>query len=120
MKFTMSKDISLADATEENAQELIKKSIDENQLLVFMKGNSNFPQCGFSAQIIHILNEISADYRTVNVLENNSIRENIKSFSNWPTIPQVYYKQEFVGGCDIVTEMYQNGELQELLVVAKA
>jgi monothiol glutaredoxin len=80
-----------------------------------MKGNKAAPQCGFSAQVVQILNHLGIAYKDVNVLEDMSIREGIKSFSNWPTIPQLYVKGEFVGGCDIVREMFQAGELQQLL-----
>ena len=93
----------------------IQAQIDANPVLLFMKGTPMFPQCGFSARVIQILKHAGVPFKTVNVLEDQEIREGIKAFSNWPTIPQLYVKGEFVGGCDIVTEMYQSGELQTLL-----
>jgi len=80
-----------------------------------MKGSKAAPQCGFSARVVQILGHLGVDYRDINVLDDMGIREGVKSFSNWPTIPQLYVKGEFVGGCDIITEMFQAGELQELL-----
>jgi monothiol glutaredoxin len=93
----------------------IRKTIASNDVVLFMKGNSKFPQCGFSAQVVQILGHLGVGYKDVNVLEDAGIREGIKSFSNWPTIPQLYVKGEFVGGCDIIREMFQAGELQQLL-----
>ena len=93
----------------------IQSQIDANPVLLFMKGTPMFPQCGFSARVIQILKHAGVPFKTVNVLEDQEIREGIKAFSNWPTIPQLYVKGEFVGGCDIITEMYQSGELQTLL-----
>ena len=93
----------------------IQAQIDANPVLLFMKGTPMFPQCGFSARVIQILKHAGVPFKTVNVLEDQEIREGIKAFSNWPTIPQLYVKGEFIGGCDIVTEMYQSGELQTLL-----
>lgn len=101
----------MTDAT----QESIRKTIDENDIVLFMKGTSQFPQCGFSAQVAQILNHLGVNYADVNVLDSDDLREGIKSFTNWPTIPQLYVKGEFVGGCDIVREMFQAGELQTLL-----
>ena len=96
--------------------ETIRKEITENDIVVFMKGNANFPQCGFSAQVVEVMKRLGInDYRDVNVLEDMEIREGIKAFSDWPTIPQLYVKGEFVGGCDIVREMYLNGELVDFL-----
>ena len=96
--------------------ETIRKEITENDIVVFMKGNANFPQCGFSAQVVEVMKRLGiSDYRDVNVLEDMEIREGIKAFSDWPTIPQLYVKGEFVGGCDIVREMYLNGELVDFL-----
>jgi monothiol glutaredoxin len=92
----------------------IAKTIAANDVVLFMKGTSRFPQCGFSAQVAQILNHLGVEYKDVNVLEDMSIREGIKTFSNWPTIPQLYVKGEFIGGCDIVREMFQQGELQRL------
>ncbi len=93
----------------------IQAHIDSSPVMLFMKGTPMFPQCGFSARVIQILKHADVPYKTVNVLENSEIRDGIKEFSSWPTIPQLYIKGEFVGGCDIVTEMYQSGELQSLL-----
>ena len=93
----------------------IKSEIDASPVTLFMKGTPVFPQCGFSARVVQILSHMGVPFRGVNVLENAEIREGIKAFSNWPTIPQLYVKGEFVGGCDIVTEMFQSGELATLL-----
>ena len=93
----------------------IQSHIDSAPVMLFMKGTPMFPQCGFSARVIQILKHSGVPFKTVNVLEDPEIRDGIKAFSNWPTIPQLYIKGEFVGGCDIVTEMYQSGELQSLL-----
>ena len=94
--------------------ENIKNEIDSNDVLLFMKGTPVFPMCGFSAAVVQILNDLEIKYNTVNVLDSNEMREGIKKFSNWPTIPQLYVKEEFIGGCDIVKEMYETGELLEL------
>ena len=83
--------------------------------MIYMKGSSMLPQCGFSAQIVEIFNRLGVAYNTFDVLSSPEIREGIKAYSNWPTIPQVYYKNEFVGGCDIVTQMYQDGDLEKLV-----
>ncbi|HEY8611474.1 MAG TPA: Grx4 family monothiol glutaredoxin [Roseomonas sp.] len=93
----------------------IQSEIEASPVTLFMKGTPVFPQCGFSARVVQILSHMGVPFRGVNVLENMEIREGIKSFSNWPTIPQLYVKGEFVGGCDIVTEMFQSGELATLL-----
>lgn len=93
----------------------IQKHIDSVPVMLFMKGTPLFPQCGFSARVVQILKQAGVAFSSVNVLENPEIRDGIKAFSNWPTIPQLYIKGEFIGGCDIVTEMYQSGELQTLL-----
>jgi len=93
----------------------IQAHIASSPVMLFMKGTPMFPQCGFSARVIQILKHTGVPFKTVNVLEDAEIREGIKAFSNWPTIPQLYVKGEFIGGCDIVTEMYQSGELQTLL-----
>jgi monothiol glutaredoxin len=95
--------------------EEIQAQIDASPVFLFMKGTPMFPQCGFSARVVQILRHAGVDFKSANVLEDPEIRDGIKAFSNWPTIPQLYVKGEFVGGCDIVTEMYQSGELQELL-----
>jgi monothiol glutaredoxin len=94
----------------------IQDQIDASPVMLFMKGTAMFPQCGFSARVVQILNHLNVPFRTANVLEDDSLRDGIKSFSNWPTIPQLYVKGEFIGGCDIVTEMFQSGELETLFV----
>jgi monothiol glutaredoxin len=93
----------------------IKADVDANDVVLFMKGTSQMPQCGFSSKVAGVLNYMGVDYKDVNVLENEAVREGIKSFSDWPTIPQLYVKGEFVGGCDIITEMTLSGELDQLL-----
>ncbi|HVS26282.1 MAG TPA: Grx4 family monothiol glutaredoxin [Burkholderiales bacterium] len=99
-----------------SAQELIKKQVTEHPVVLYMKGTPDFPQCGFSANMVRILRACSVqDFFSVNVLEDPAIRQGIKEFTNWPTIPQLYVNGEFVGGSDILAEMYQNGELQKLL-----
>ena len=98
----------------------IRKEIAANKVVVYMKGTPSFPQCGFSAQTVGILEELGYPYASVNILADQAKREAIKQFSNWPTIPQVYINGKFVGGCDIVTELYQNGELKQLLDAAYA
>jgi monothiol glutaredoxin len=102
----------------------IQAEITENPVVLYMKGTPVFPQCGFSARVVQILSHVGVPFKGVNVLEDMELREGIKSFANWPTIPQLYVKGEFVGGCDIVTEMFQSGELQSMLeekgVAAKA
>ena len=93
----------------------IDDKVKNNDVFLFMKGSPDFPQCGFSAQVVQILNHLGVPFKDVNVLEDMSIRDGIKSFSNWPTIPQLYVKGEFIGGCDIVREMFQAGELHALI-----
>lgn len=93
--------------------ERIKKEIEKNDVVLFMKGSAVFPQCGFSALVVQVLSQLGVTFHDINVLEDNDIREGIKEFTNWPTIPQLYVKGEFVGGCDIIREMYETGELQE-------
>ncbi|MFC0409705.1 Grx4 family monothiol glutaredoxin [Roseomonas elaeocarpi] len=92
----------------------IQGQINENPVVLYMKGTPSFPQCGFSARVVQILSHVGVPFKGVNVLEDPEIREGIKAFTNWPTIPQLYVKGEFVGGCDIVMEMFQSGELQTL------
>jgi monothiol glutaredoxin len=93
----------------------LDKLVQENDVVLFMKGNADFPMCGFSARVTQILNHVGTKYVDINVLENDTIREGIKEYSNWPTIPQLYIKGEFVGGCDIISEMFEAGELQDML-----
>ncbi len=96
--------------------EMIKKQIEENPVIIYMKGTAQFPQCGFSARAVSILKACGVtQFASINVLEEPEIRQAIKEFSNWPTIPQLYVKGEFVGGSDIMAEMFESGELQELL-----
>lgn len=95
--------------------ERIQADITENPVMLYMKGNAMFPQCGFSARVVQILTHVGVPFQTANVLEDAELREGIKQFSSWPTVPQLYVKGEFVGGCDIVTEMFQSGELATLL-----
>jgi len=92
----------------------LRETVAANDVVLFMKGTKNFPQCGFSAQVSQILALANVEYNDVNVLDDMDVREGIKSFTNWPTIPQLYVKGEFVGGCDIIREMYEQGELQQL------
>jgi monothiol glutaredoxin len=92
----------------------IKSEIESSDVVLFMKGTPQAPQCGFSMQVVQILNHLSVPYKAINVLADGEIREGIKSFSNWPTIPQLYVKNEFIGGCDITREMFQSGELTAL------
>ncbi len=98
-----------------NAHAIIDTEVKSSDVVLFMKGTPQFPQCGFSGQVVQILDHLGVPYKGVNVLENAEIRQGIKDYSNWPTIPQLYIKGEFVGGCDIVREMFQAGELQEQL-----
>ena len=92
--------------------EAIKSAVDSHDILLFMKGTPDFPQCGFSGQVVQILSYLGVDFTGVNVLESDELRQGIKDFSNWPTVPQLYVKGEFVGGCDIVREMFEEGELR--------
>ena len=96
------------------AEETIKQTIDANDVVLFMKGNKMMPQCGFSSRVAGVLNYMGVDFADVNVLADDGIRQGIKDFSDWPTIPQLYVKGEFVGGCDIITEMTLSGELDQL------
>ncbi len=93
----------------------IRKEISNNDIVLYMKGTAVFPQCGFSAAVVQILSQLGVSFKDINVLEDNVIREAIKEFTQWPTIPQLYVKGEFVGGCDIIREMYETGELQKLM-----
>jgi monothiol glutaredoxin len=97
------------------AFERIESDVKSNPVVLFMKGTPVFPQCGFSARVVQVLSHIGVPFKGVNVLEDMEIREGIKAYANWPTIPQLYVNGEFVGGCDIVLEMFQAGELQSLL-----
>ena len=96
-------------------EQFIDNEVKNNDVVLFMKGTPQFPQCGFSGQVVQILDYIGVPYKGLNVLENDDLRNGIKTYSNWPTIPQLYVKGEFVGGCDIIREMFQAGELQGLM-----
>ena len=100
---------------DQQTDDLIKKEIDNNEICLFMKGTPDAPQCGFSMAISNMLKILEVNFKGVNVLEDEKLRQGIKEFSDWPTIPQLYIKKEFVGGCDIVKEMYENGELKKVL-----
>lgn len=97
------------------ARDFIDNEVKSNDIVLFMKGTPGFPQCGFSGQVVQILDYLGLDYKGVNVLTSDELRQAIKDYSNWPTIPQLYVRGEFVGGCDIIREMFQNGELQNFL-----
>jgi monothiol glutaredoxin len=97
-----------------DALDAIRQTVAGNDVVLFMKGTADQPQCGFSNQVVRILDHLGVDYADVNVLADDSIRQGIKTFSSWPTIPQLYVKGEFIGGCDIIREMFQTGELQAL------
>ena len=99
---------------DQQTNDLIKKEIENNEVCLFMKGTPDAPQCGFSMATSNILKILEVNFKGINVLENQNLREGIKVFSDWPTIPQLYVKNEFVGGCDIVKEMYESGELAKL------
>ena len=98
-----------------NIQESIQETIDNNPVVLYMKGSADFPQCGFSSQVVEILRRCQTVFKDFNVLESDDLRQGIKDFSDWPTIPQLYVHGEFIGGCDIVTDLYEKGELQGLL-----
>ena len=100
---------------DQQTNDLIKKEIENNEVCLFMKGTPDAPQCGFSMAVTNMLKLLEVNFQSVNVLEDQNIREGIKTFSDWPTIPQLYIQKEFVGGCDIVKEMYESGELAKLL-----
>ena len=99
---------------DQQTNDLIKNEIENNEVCLFMKGTPDAPQCGFSMAVSNILKILEVNFKGVNVLENQNLREGIKTFSDWPTIPQLYVKNEFIGGCDIIKEMYENGELSKL------
>jgi monothiol glutaredoxin len=101
--------------TDATVAQRIKDDISSNDVVLYMKGTPVFPMCGFSAAVVQVLGHMGVKFKGINVLEDPSIRQGIKDFSNWPTIPQLYVKGEFIGGCDIVKEMFENGELKDLL-----
>ena len=100
---------------DDNTKKLIQNHIDTNEVCLFMKGTPDAPQCGFSMAVSNMLKILEVNFKGINVLEDQNLREGIKTFSDWPTIPQLYIKKEFIGGCDIVKEMYENGELKKVL-----
>ena len=100
---------------DDNTKNLIQNHIDSNEVCLFMKGTPDAPQCGFSMAVSNMLKILEVNFKGINVLEDQNVREGIKTFSDWPTIPQLYIKKEFIGGCDIVKEMYENGELKKVL-----
>ncbi len=100
---------------DDQIKNLIQKHIEDNEVCLFMKGTPDAPQCGFSMAVSNMLKILDVNFKGVNVLENQSLREGIKTYSDWPTIPQLYIKKECIGGCDIVKEMYENGELKKVL-----
>jgi monothiol glutaredoxin len=100
---------------DENTKNLIQNHIETNEVCLFMKGTPDAPQCGFSMAVSNMLKILEVNFKGINVLEDQNLREGIKTFSDWPTIPQLYIKKEFIGGCDILKEMYENGELKKVL-----
>ena len=100
---------------DENAKKKIDNELEKNEICLFMKGTPEVPQCGFSLAVANILKHLEVNFKGINVLEDSQIRESIKTYSDWPTIPQLYIKGEFIGGCDIVKEMFEKGELQKIL-----
>jgi len=106
--------------TEQTVEEHIRDILEKNPVVLFMKGTSMFPQCGFSGRAVEVLKACNAEFTSVNVLSDYDVREGIKTYANWPTIPQLYIKGEFIGGCDIIVDMAQSGELQKLLAGATA
>ena len=100
---------------DQETNNLIKNEIENNEVCLFMKGTPDAPQCGFSMAVSNILKILEVNFKGVNVLENQNVREGIKAYSDWPTIPQLYVKNEFIGGCDIIKEMFENGELKKVL-----
>ena len=100
---------------DDTTQERIQKEVDGSDVLLFMKGTPVFPQCGFSAAVVQVLSQLQVKFSSVNVLEDSEIRDGIKQYSDWPTIPQLYVKGEFVGGCDIIREMFETGELNQYM-----
>ena len=100
---------------EDNIKQKIEKELSSNEVCLFMKGTPDVPQCGFSLAVSNVLKHLNVKFKGINVLENNDIRNGIKTYSDWPTIPQLYIKGEFIGGCDIVKEMFESGDLQKVL-----
>ena len=102
---------------EQQTKDMISQEIENNDICLFMKGTPDVPQCGFSLAVSNVLKHLKVNFKGINVLEDNEIREGIKEYSDWPTIPQLYVKEKFLGGCDIVKEMFEKGELQKILNV---
>ena len=100
---------------DEKVKTRIQALVDDNEVVLFMKGTKTFPQCGFSATVVEVLRRMNVDFKDVNVLEDPELREGIKEYASWPTIPQLYVKGKFVGGCDIVRDMYEKGELEGVM-----
>ena len=100
---------------DQNTKEFIEKTISDNEVCLFMKGTTEVPQCGFSMAVNNILKILEVKFKDINVLDSTELRQGIKDFSEWPTVPQLYIKKEFIGGCDIIKEMYENGELKKIL-----
>lgn len=116
LKFQLTRNKKKATAmTEDKIFNQIRNEVDNNDVVLFMKGTAVFPQCGFSAAVVQVLGQLGVKFKGINVLDDEGIRNGIKEFTNWPTIPQLYVKGEFVGGADIVREMYASGELEDLL-----
>jgi monothiol glutaredoxin len=105
----------MASMSEKDVQNWIKEQVTTNDVVLFMKGRKDFPQCGFSGRVTQILNYLGVEFKDIDVLADQSVRDGIKAYTNWPTVPQLYVKGEFVGGADIVTEMFQTGDLQAFL-----
>jgi len=105
----------MTDTAANSAQDRIKNTVTSNDIVLYMKGTPDFPQCGFSSTVVQIFDYLGAKYETVNVLDDPDIRQGIKDYNNWPTVPQIFVKGEFVGGCDILREMFETGELKTLL-----
>lgn len=105
---------------DQNAQSTIDQQVKSNPIMLYMKGSPTFPQCGFSGRVVQILSTYQTPFESCDVLQNQAIREGIKQYSDWPTIPQLYIKGQFIGGCDIINEMHESGELKSLLTSASA
>jgi monothiol glutaredoxin, Grx4 family len=99
----------------ESKKQEIEKDVTDNKIVLFMKGNKMAPQCGFSGQVVQILNHLNVEYETRDILQDEELRQAIKDYSDWPTLPQLYVNKEFIGGCDIITELFQSGELQSIV-----
>lgn len=108
-------DLELSELTPTNVQDVLKEAVDSNKIVLFMKGNPLMPQCGFSAQVAEIMTRVGTEYKSFDVLSNELVRNGIKEFGNWPTIPQLYVGGKLVGGCDILTQMFNDGALQTLI-----